>query len=182
MSKIIESPIILDHWASLHRIIVAIKVKMGDIHNEWMHIDAASNRPTSFDSKFTVFPGAVSIKAFCDNRRAWIRRNIIELLFFQHIHPISLFTKKLITYFAINESTNRYTHFHSVMVGKVVIMNINNSLDHFYNEYDCSIRQRFILRHIGVLTINSSNNPLFLKLNYNELILFMNKKDSPKKR
>lgn len=45
-------------------------VNNGAVHIEFNSIEAKSKRLTSFDSKLTTFPGAVSPNALCDNRRA----------------------------------------------------------------------------------------------------------------
>lgn len=42
----------------------------GAAHNEFENNDNQSKRFTSFDSRFTSFPGAVSPSAVCDNRNA----------------------------------------------------------------------------------------------------------------
>lgn len=43
----------------------------GDAHNGCMTTEMISKRLTSFDNKFTNFPGAVFAKARCDNCSDW---------------------------------------------------------------------------------------------------------------
>lgn len=67
MRKTIAMPIIPAKRISFHKIKPAIIVIIGDVHSGCITTDIISNRFTSFDSKFTSLPGAVSLRALCDN-------------------------------------------------------------------------------------------------------------------
>lgn len=60
-------PIMPAQRTSIHKIYAAIIVIIGAAHNGFTSTDIISNRSTSFDNKLTNFPGAVSVKALCDN-------------------------------------------------------------------------------------------------------------------
>lgn len=65
------NPIIPAHRISDHKVYVAINVINGDVQIKCTSNVTNSNRFTSFDNKFTSFPGVVSLKARCDNFRDW---------------------------------------------------------------------------------------------------------------
>lgn len=58
------------HCVSSHRMYAAAIVINGAAQSGCKTSDINSKRLTSFESKFTIFPGDVSIKDFCDNRKA----------------------------------------------------------------------------------------------------------------
>lgn len=66
----IAIPIIPAQPISIHNRTVMIIVSTGPVHRAFKSNEAKSKRLTSFDNKFTTFPGAVSPKAVCDKRRA----------------------------------------------------------------------------------------------------------------
>lgn len=75
--KTIKRPNMPAHLVSIHKMYVAIDVITNDVHIGWTNIDAISNRFTSFDSKLTSLPGAVSCRAVWDSCRDCAKEMII---------------------------------------------------------------------------------------------------------
>lgn len=69
--KTVNSPIMPAHLVSCHKMYVATIVMSGDVQSGCNTSDTISNRFTSFDNKLASFPGAVSLKALCDNWSDW---------------------------------------------------------------------------------------------------------------
>lgn len=60
-----------DEVPSCHSKQVTIIDRTGAVHSVFNNKLIISNRLTSFDRRFTTFPGAVSPRAVCDNRNDW---------------------------------------------------------------------------------------------------------------
>lgn len=68
-ARMIATPMIPAHRISFHKMMEAAIVVIGENHNG-CQVDKLAKRCTSFDSKFTNFPGDVSLIAICDSRSA----------------------------------------------------------------------------------------------------------------
>lgn len=82
---------------SCHSKIPVIKLAKGADHIEFKNIVTVSNRLTSFDSKFTTFPGAVSPSAVCDSRKAFEKQSYCNCIYLlnEYQHQIDLLFYKL---------------------------------------------------------------------------------------
>lgn len=103
---------------SFHIIPPTTNVSNGAVHKEFTKNIAQSNRLTSFDRRFTTFPGDASPRAVCDSRRDL---NEEKTIYINHIlDNLCLITCKC--YLSVNETTNRYSNFHPIVIGAIVNM------------------------------------------------------------
>lgn len=68
---------------SFHNIPPTTSVSIGAVHRVFAKNIAQSNRLTSFDKRFTTFPGDASPRAVCDSRSDL---NEMKKIFIKHIY------------------------------------------------------------------------------------------------
>lgn len=129
---------------SCHNNVPMIKVAKGAVHIAFKNNDTKSNRFTSFDSKLTTFPGAVSPSAVWESRKDW-KKFIFNLQ--SNKNPSHIWS-----YFSVNNTAYSYSNFHSNVVTHEENLTIRNSWNGKQNQHSTGKNGGIMICHIRIIS------------------------------